>query len=50
MEKRGRIEKGVTPSEQSGKPSVKIKKGQVLAEGEKPIKKKKTLEKVAKIK
>ena len=45
MEKRGKIEIGVTPSEISGKPSIKIKDGQALAKRETP--QENTVEKIA---
>ena len=45
MEKRGRIEIGVTPSEVSGKPSQTIKEGQALRKDEAPVEN--TVEKVA---
>ena len=45
MEKRGRIETGLTPSEISGKPSDLVKEGQVLTKDEAPDKS--SIEKVA---
>lgn len=36
MQKNARVEKGRTPSLQSGKRSTMVKRGQALAEGEQP--------------
>ena len=45
MIKTGRVETGVTPSEQSGERSTRLVEGQALAKGEKPAEN--TVEKVA---
>lgn len=45
MEKQGKVEAGVTPSEVSGKPSEVIKEGQAVRKDEAPVKS--SIEKVA---
>jgi hypothetical protein len=47
MEKTGRVEAGVTPSEVSGQPSQTIKEGQAVRKDETPDKS--SIEKVAKL-